>query len=35
VDGEFIGGCDIVTEMHKTGELADLLKSGENNEKKE
>jgi monothiol glutaredoxin len=22
VDGKFIGGCDIVTEMHKSGELA-------------
>jgi monothiol glutaredoxin len=27
VDGQFIGGCDIVTEMHKTGELAKVLKS--------
>jgi monothiol glutaredoxin len=25
VDGAFIGGCDIVLEMHKTGELADAL----------
>jgi monothiol glutaredoxin len=22
VDGKFIGGCDIVTEMHRTGELS-------------
>lgn len=27
VDGEFIGGCDIVTEMHKNGELEELLNS--------
>jgi len=26
VKGEFIGGCDIVNEMHANGELADLLK---------
>lgn len=25
VDGEFVGGCDIVREMHATGELAKLL----------
>ena len=25
VKGEFVGGCDIVTEMYETGELADLL----------
>jgi len=25
VDGEFIGGCDIITEMHGAGELFDLL----------
>ena len=25
VDGSFIGGCDIVLEMHATGELADAL----------
>jgi len=25
VKSEFIGGCDIVTEMHESGELADLL----------
>jgi monothiol glutaredoxin len=25
VDGELIGGCDIVTEMFESGELADLL----------
>ncbi|DAZ99019.1 TPA: hypothetical protein N0F65_010905 [Lagenidium giganteum] len=25
VKGEFIGGCDIVTDMHKSGELAELL----------
>ena len=26
VKGEFVGGCDIVREMHETGELADLLR---------
>lgn len=25
VDGEFIGGCDIITEMHQNGELKTLL----------
>lgn len=25
VSGEFIGGCDIVTEMHKSGELKEVL----------
>ncbi len=25
VDGELLGGCDIVTEMYATGELADAL----------
>lgn len=25
IDGEFIGGCDIVREMHQTGELQTLL----------
>jgi monothiol glutaredoxin len=25
VGGELVGGCDIVTEMYETGELADLL----------
>ena len=25
VDGTFIGGCDIVLEMHKTGELAEAF----------
>lgn len=25
VKAEFIGGCDIVTEMHESGELAELL----------
>lgn len=27
VDGEFIGGCDIVREMYEAGELSELLKS--------
>lgn len=26
VDGEFVGGCDIVTEMYQSGELHSLLK---------
>ncbi len=26
IKGEFIGGCDIVSEMHACGELAELLK---------
>jgi len=25
VHGKFVGGCDIVSEMHATGELAELL----------
>ena len=25
VNGEFVGGCDIVTEMYESGELADML----------
>ena len=29
VDGKFIGGCDIVTEMYKNGELQKLLEKGE------
>ncbi len=28
VNGEFIGGCDIVREMHENGELQDILKTG-------
>lgn len=27
VKGEFIGGCDIIREMHATGELAPLLQN--------
>ena len=26
VNGDFIGGCDICTDMHMNGELAELLK---------
>jgi monothiol glutaredoxin len=26
VDGELVGGCDIVTEMYESGELAKLVK---------
>ena len=25
IDGEFVGGCDIMIEMHQSGELKDLL----------
>lgn len=25
VDGEFVGGCDIVTELHESGELEKIL----------
>lgn len=32
VDGEFIGGCDIVTSMHENGELKDLLSVEEKQE---
>jgi monothiol glutaredoxin len=28
VDGKFVGGCDIVTEMHQSGELTGVLKPG-------
>jgi monothiol glutaredoxin len=28
VDGKFVGGCDIVTEMHQAGELSALLGTG-------
>ena len=28
IDGEFVGGCDIVREMHDNGELATLLNKG-------
>ena len=27
IDGKFIGGCDIVTEMYQNGELQELLKA--------
>jgi monothiol glutaredoxin len=27
IDGEFIGGCDILIELHKSGELHKMLKS--------
>ena len=29
VNGEFIGGCDIVKDMHESGELTELLKPAE------
>ncbi len=25
IDAEFVGGCDIITEMHRNGELQELL----------
>lgn len=25
IDGQFVGGCDIMTELHESGELKDLL----------
>ena len=27
IDGQFIGGCDIVTEMHQKGELAPVVEA--------
>jgi len=32
VNGEFIGGCDIITSMHENGELEELLKEEEKKE---
>jgi monothiol glutaredoxin len=29
IDGKFVGGCDIVTEMHQAGELKALLGSAQ------
>eukprot|EP00569_Conticribra_weissflogii_P008692 CAMPEP_0171360882 /NCGR_PEP_ID=MMETSP0879-20121228/1569_1 /TAXON_ID=67004 /ORGANISM="Thalassiosira weissflogii, Strain CCMP1336" /LENGTH=196 /DNA_ID=CAMNT_0011867379 /DNA_START=31 /DNA_END=621 /DNA_ORIENTATION=- len=34
VDGEFIGGCDIVRDMHESGELSSLLKGEEGDKEK-
>ncbi|KAL7469823.1 hypothetical protein ACHAXS_010070 [Conticribra weissflogii] len=34
VDGEFIGGCDIVRDLHESGELSSLLKGEEGGEEK-
>ena len=31
VDGELVGGCDIVTEMHETGELEPIVKEAAKN----
>ncbi|KIG16103.1 Glutaredoxin-related protein [Enhygromyxa salina] len=28
VDGEFVGGCDIITDLHNSGELQKLLAGG-------
>jgi glutaredoxin-related protein len=28
IDGEFVGGCDILTEMFQTGELQKRLQAG-------
>lgn len=30
IKGEFVGGCDIVNEMHANGELAEMLKPLQN-----
>ncbi len=27
IDGKFVGGCDIIRELHETGELAPLVKA--------
>ena len=27
IDGQFVGGCDIVTEMYRTGELQQMLET--------
>ena len=27
INGKFVGGCDITVEMHKNGELSEILKS--------
>ena len=27
VDGELVGGCDIITEMHQSGELKPLMEA--------
>jgi len=32
IKGEFVGGCDIVNEMHANGELAEMLKPLQNQE---
>ncbi|MDQ6955407.1 MAG: Grx4 family monothiol glutaredoxin [Mariprofundaceae bacterium] len=32
IKGEFVGGCDIINEMHSNGELAEILKPLQNNE---
>merc|ERR1711862_937427 len=31
VDGEFVGGCDIIMNMHDSGELSDLFKEKDKN----
>jgi glutaredoxin-related protein len=28
IDGEFVGGCDIVTEMYQSGDLKKRLEQG-------
>ena len=36
VDGEFVGGCDIIRDLDESGELADMLKGdGESDKKKD
>jgi monothiol glutaredoxin len=35
VNGELVGGCDIITEMYETGELAEALGLAESAERQE
>lgn len=35
VNGELIGGCDIVTDMHEKGELAELIKEAASSQSEE
>ena len=31
VNGELVGGCDIISELHQSGELAELLANAQDN----
>jgi len=35
VGGEFVGGCDIIKDMHESGELKELLKAPEGEAEKQ